>query len=183
MFQENQACQIFRKTNITPWYSQVRICFLETPVFGLALLPYYRRYIKSFVQILIYLIFLQGMQVGDTVTLISVLLQSIPIKKVNWKWQIINLVPRGFCLFNIRTAKKNIDVLISKRQKPPETGLASNLPGTPACFLLTYFQYLRPCPNFLDSQITAFLSKMESLIIKQPEHGCDLIPVGWFSLT
>ena len=60
--------------------------------------------------------------------------------------------------------------------------LGSNLSRTSAYFLLNYFQYLRPCPNFVDSQITAFLSKMESPISKPPERGCDLSAVGWFSL-
>ena len=84
------------------------------------------------------------------------------------------MVPRDFCLFDIRTAKKNIDALISKRLKPQETRLVNKLSGTPAYLLYTYFQYLGPYPNFVDSQITAFLSKMESPISKPPKRGCDL---------
>ena len=55
VFQENKACQIFRKTNIS--YSLMRskkcsffrkfdmLCFLETSVLRFALLPYYRRFL------------------------------------------------------------------------------------------------------------------------------------------
>ena len=64
--------------------------------------------------------------------------------------QIINFVPRGFCLSDVRTAKKNIDALISKRQKPLGTRLTNNLSRTLAYLLLTYIQYLSPCPNFVD---------------------------------
>ena len=65
--------------------------------------------------------------------------------------QIINFAPRGFCLFDVSTAKKTIDALISRRQKPPGTRLANNLSRTLLYMLLTYIQYLRPCPNFVDS--------------------------------
>ena len=51
VFQENKACQIFWRTNIS--YSLIRtrtffrkfgvLCFLQTPVLRFALLPYYRR--------------------------------------------------------------------------------------------------------------------------------------------
>ena len=46
VFQENKARQIFRKKNISnpPRCAHVRvhiICFLETPIFGFALLRYY----------------------------------------------------------------------------------------------------------------------------------------------
>ena len=41
-FEENKACQIFRKTNISypPWW---RTCTYKTPVSRFPLLPYYRR--------------------------------------------------------------------------------------------------------------------------------------------
>ena len=66
--------------------------------------------------------------------------------------QIINFAPRGFCLFDdVSTAKKTIDALISKRQKPLGTRLVNNLSQTLVYLLLTYIQYLRPCPNFVDS--------------------------------
>ena len=96
--------------------------------------------------------------------------------------QIINFFRRGFCFFDVRTAKKNIDALISKRQKPLETRLAKNLSRRSAYLLLTYIQYLCPCPNFVDSEVTAFLTKMESPISKPPKRGCHLSPVGWFPL-
>ena len=51
VFQENKACQIFWRTNLS--YSLIRtrtffrkfgvLCFLQTPVLRFALLPYYRR--------------------------------------------------------------------------------------------------------------------------------------------
>ena len=53
--------------------------------------------------------------------------------------QIINFAPRGFCLFDVSTAKKTIDTLISKRQKPLETRLANNLSRTLVYLLLTIF--------------------------------------------
>ena len=53
MFQENKACQIFRKTNISYSASGSKkcsffgkfdmLCFLETPILISVLLPYYRR--------------------------------------------------------------------------------------------------------------------------------------------
>ena len=56
--------------------------------------------------------------------------------------QIINFFRRGFCFFDVRTAKKNIDALISKRQKPLEKRLANNLSRTPEYFLLTSIYFL-----------------------------------------
>ena len=92
------------------------------------------------------------MQVCDTVTLISVLLQIIRIKKGHFieKCKYSILFPEVF-VFNVRTAKKSIDALISKRQKSQGTRLANNLSQAPAYLLLTYIQYHRPCPNFVDS--------------------------------
>ena len=78
-----------------------------------------------------------------------------------------------FLSFRYKDSEKNIDVLISKRQKPQGTRLANNLSRTPAYLLLPYFQYLRPYPNFVDSQIAAFLSKMESPTSKPAKRGCD----------
>ena len=72
VFQENKACQIFRKTNIshpvilprTCRYQGVRnihfpgkfsvLCFLETPVLIFALLLYYRRHHQG-IQFLVFL--------------------------------------------------------------------------------------------------------------------------------
>ena len=53
VFQENKARQIFRKTNMCvsggkkcSFFGKFGVlCFLETPVFRFALLPYYRRFV------------------------------------------------------------------------------------------------------------------------------------------
>ena len=81
------------------------------------------------------------MQVGDTVTLISVLPQSIRIRKViSLKIANNQFGSQRFLSFRYKDSEKNIDVLISKRQKPQGTRLANNLSRTPAYLLLTYFQ-------------------------------------------
>ena len=79
-----------------------------------------------------------------------------------------------FLSFRYKDSEKNIDVFISKRQKPQGMRLANNHSRTAAYLLSTYFQYLRPYLNFVDSKITVFLSKMESPISKPPKRGCDL---------
>ena len=115
------------------------------------------------------------MQVGDTATLISGLLQSIRIKKSHFiENRKQSIWFPEVCLFDKRSAKKNIDVLMSKNLKPHGTRLVNTLSRTPAYLLLTYFQYLRLYPNFVDPHITAFLSKMESPISRPPKRGCDL---------
>ena len=81
-----------------------------------------------------------------------------------WKWQIINLGLRGFC-FSIRTAKKNIDVLISKRQKPLGTRLANNLYRTPWYLLLNYLQYFRPCQVLWIPKVQHFSQRLNHRLV------------------
>ena len=77
------------------------------------------------------------MQVGDTVTVISVLLQSILKKKViSLKIANSQFRAQRFLSFRYKNSKKNIDILISKRQKPQGTRLPINLSQTPAYLLL-----------------------------------------------
>ena len=106
------------------------------------------------------------MQVGDTVTLISVLLQSIRIKKViSLKNANNQFCSQRFLSFRCKDSEEKHWCPYIKKEKTQGTRLANTLSRTPAYLLLTYIQCQRPCPIFWIPKLQHFSQRWNHRLV------------------